>query len=111
MSSLYYFNPLSITQEVFRKDVLAWSKLYNLITGAVGMNDRTNILEQPIKLSSYSRCRLPVISSTNITYNECLDERAHELFQLSNFIVFNILLFKLKNKRLIILFFRLVDEI
>lgn len=83
MSSLYYFNPLSITQEVFRKDVLAWSKLYNLITGAVGMNDRTNILEQPIKLSSYSRCRLPIISSTNITYDGCLDERAHELFQLS----------------------------
>lgn len=83
MSSLYYFNPLSITQRVFRKDILSWGKLYNFITDTVGMNDRTGTLTQPIKLKTYSRCYLPAILPTSVTYNDCLNLRAYELFQLS----------------------------
>lgn len=83
MSSLYYFNPLDATLKFYRKDILAWKKLYNLVHPTTGLVDRTGKLQQPIQLSQYSRCCLPNLSTSSLTYSQCLVFRAQELFDLS----------------------------
>lgn len=83
MSSLYYFNPLAVTNNLLRKEVISWSKIYKFVGFAIGMNDRTGLFQQPIKLDLYDRCQLPKIKTTDLTYDECLDRRAKELFDLS----------------------------
>jgi hypothetical protein len=84
MSSLYYFNPLSIVHASTESDVKEWAKLYNLIGAAVCMNDRSGGFKQPIKQSVYSACALPQINdSFNLSYSDCCDKRAEELYELS----------------------------
>lgn len=83
MSDLYYFNPLSFVHHSFRKDVLKWSKVYGLIGHAVGMNDRMKLFKQPVAQSIYSKCELPTLRTTTMTYADCCDTRAKELFDLS----------------------------
>jgi hypothetical protein len=83
MSNLYYFNPLTVTKEMLTKDVIQWSRIYNLIGVAVCMNDRSATLRQPLRLSVYDRCKLPSLEGPTMTYDDCADKRAQELWELS----------------------------
>jgi hypothetical protein len=83
MSSLYYFNPLTVIQKFHRKESFGWNKIYNLISQAVVMNDRTGLLKQPINIEIYPNCKLPELAFTDITYDMCADRRAKELYDLS----------------------------
>ena len=83
MTALYYFNPITVTKGLLTKDAISWSKVYNLIGRAVGMNDRSGTLTQPIKQAIYDRCRLPVLEDRAYSYEECCDRRARELWDLS----------------------------
>jgi len=83
MKSLYYFNPITVTNNLFRKDAISWGKVYNLIGQAVGMNDRSGTLSQPIKLATYDKCRLPELSSTYMSYDDAADKRVQEIYEAS----------------------------
>jgi len=84
MNSLYYFNPLSFSQFPINQDIANWSKIYKLINFAVGMNDRTGTLKQPVRQSIYAKCELPALDpSFNLSYSDCCDKRAAELYELS----------------------------
>lgn len=83
MKTLYYFNPLAIVNGSHRRDVQSWAKLYGLIGHAVGMNDRTEQFKQPVRQSIFPACELPVLVDTGLTYSECCDRRADELYKLS----------------------------
>jgi hypothetical protein len=83
IKSTYFFNPLVVGSTMLRKDIFHWNKLYRLINFAVNMNDRTGALKQPIHQSIYNRCAMPEYKITNISYKECCDNRAKELFELS----------------------------
>lgn len=83
MKSLYYFNPMTVTNKLFKKDVIAWSKVYNLIGQAVGMNDRSGTLSQPISLATYDRCKLPILNSSYVSYDEAANQRVKEIYETS----------------------------
>jgi hypothetical protein len=83
MKSLYYFNPISVVRGLYRKDVIAWSGIYKLIGHAIGMNDRSNTLKQPIRLKMAPSCLMPDFAPFNGTYDDCVDARVKELYDLS----------------------------
>lgn len=83
MTSLYYFNPLAVAGKFYRKDAISWSKVYNLINNAVVMNDRTGQFKQPINIEIHPNCKLPDLSSSSLSYDECADRRTKELYDLS----------------------------
>lgn len=83
MRTTYFFNPISLREKSFRKDVLDWGKLYNLLNHAVNINDRTSTLKLPVHQSVYEQCRLPEYVQTSISYQECCDERAKQIYDLS----------------------------
>ena len=82
MKSLYYFNPLTINS-LKTEDVAAWRKIYNLIGHAVGMNDRSGTLVQPINLAMHDACRLPELSSQSLSYDDAVDLRVKAIYQAS----------------------------
>jgi hypothetical protein len=83
LNSTYFFNPNVLRLSVFRKDILNWVKLYRLINFSVSMNDRTGTLIQPIKQSIYDSCAMPAYKQTKLTYKDCCDEKAKQLYDLS----------------------------
>lgn len=83
MKSLYYFNPLSVVRNLYRKDVIAWSNVYKLIGHAIGMNDRTDTFKQPMRLKMYEGCRMPEYAPITHTYDDAVNERVKQLYDLS----------------------------
>ena len=83
MKSTYFFNPISVRDSMFRKDVLEWGKIYNLINHAVNTNDRTQTLKLPIHQSIYDKCVMPAYATTNMSYQDCCDEKVKEIYELS----------------------------
>lgn len=83
MKSTYFFNPITVRDKSFRKDILDWGKIYKLLNFAVSINDRTSTLKLPIHQSVYEQCVMPEYKSTSITYEQCCDERAKQIYDLS----------------------------
>lgn len=83
MKSLYYFNPLKVRDTFFRKDAIAWAKMYRFLGHAVGLNDRTGYFQQPLKQKVHSACIMPDYRYSKITYQECCDNRAKELYEFA----------------------------
>lgn len=83
MKSFYYFNPLYVIEQIPRKDVIQWSLLYKYLNGAVCLNDRSETLEQPLKTKILSTCVMPEFHEFQPSYADCVDQRAKEIFDLS----------------------------
>jgi len=83
MKSLYYYNPISFIHSIYRKDVTAWGSIYKLINEAVGMNDRSGLLKLPIHLKMYKQCLMPEYKIFTESYNDCVQKKVTELYNLS----------------------------
>ena len=83
MKSLYYFNPITVRNTFFRKDALAWAKMYKFLGQAVGLNDRTGYFQQPLNLKVHPTCMMPDLKYSKTTYKECCDIRAKELYDFA----------------------------
>lgn len=81
MKSLYYYNPIVVTDKM--KGIDEWRKLYRYLPLAVGICDRTESFQQPLRLTIADTCKLPTLRTTNLSYTDCCDNRAKELFDLS----------------------------
>lgn len=81
--SLYYYNPATVNLKFLTKGALKWNKIYNWINRAVFLHDRSNTYQLPIMSETYDRCILPSLSYTNKSYEQCCDERAKQLYDLS----------------------------
>lgn len=82
-SSLYWFNPMTVSRDLTGVDTAQWTKIYRILGRAIGMVDRTETLRQPIRVSVYDRCRLPSQEGPSLSYDECCRLRARELWQQS----------------------------
>lgn len=80
--STYYFHPSIVTRDMHRKDSLLWGRMYKVFNQSVMLLDRTGNLQQPIRQSLYEECKLPTLRPA-VSYKECCDNRAKELFEHS----------------------------
>jgi len=83
MKSLYYFNPISIEPNQSQTDIADWKLLYKAINFTVGLVDRTNQFKQPISTKVYPGSELPPLTSNFLSYRDCCNKRAAELWDLS----------------------------
>ena len=83
MKSLYYINPNSILPSLTYPEIADWKSMYRAISYAVGLIDRSNQFIQPINISVYSGCKLPLLQTQPLTYKDCCNNRAAELWELS----------------------------
>ena len=83
MKSVYYFNPNAILPTSNYPDVAEWKSIYKAISHAVGLVDRTNNLKQPVSTSVFPGSELPALQTTNLSYKDCCNKRAAELWNLS----------------------------
>jgi len=81
--SLYYFNPIPLTKNTSYAEVNDWKSIYKFISLGVGLNDRTYQFKQPVNSKIYHKYQLPQLSTTNMSYKDCCDKRAKELWDLS----------------------------
>lgn len=62
----------------------ALKKMYGWFYPAATIIDRTENLVMPTKNRLHPACRLPKLRSINMTYRDCCNHRAHEIWNLSD---------------------------
>lgn len=60
-----------------------WSSIYKVIHLNVSLVDRTEKVKLPFDFKLYDKFKLPTDLSSTLTYEQCCDRRAFELYQLS----------------------------
>jgi hypothetical protein len=83
MSGILLKNPLLIIKNSSGKDFDLWNTWYNVFTQSWDFVDRTEQFKFPIRTEIYDQCRLPVLSNKHLSYKECCDKRAKEIWDTS----------------------------
>ena len=84
MNTLYYFNPISVLRLSKEQDIANWGKMYNYINPNSSLVDRAEVFKQPVNVSLYHRCQIPPAQAQSLTYKDCCDLRAKQLWDKSN---------------------------
>ena len=83
MKSVYYFNSNAVLPTSVYPEIADWKAMYKTISNAVGLIDRTKQFNQPISTSVYPGSELPILQPQSLTYRDCCNKRAAELWDLS----------------------------
>lgn len=84
MSTLLLHSPLvAIRKMTGKPDIDNWAKTYRYLTPTWDLVDRTGQFKFPMKSSVHASCKLPTLTSKHLTYKECCDNRAKEIWDLS----------------------------
>ena len=83
MKSVYYFNSNAVLPNPLYPEIADWQSMYKTISRAVGLIDRTNQFKQPINTKVYPVSELPILQSQSLSYRDCCNKRAQELWDLS----------------------------
>jgi hypothetical protein len=83
MKSLLFKNPLPIINRNTGTDFDLWSTWYNTFIPSWDLVDRTEQFKFPIRTEIYEQCRLPVLTHKHLSYKECCDKRAKEIWDAS----------------------------
>lgn len=70
---------MSMLSNFYGEDFKLWRTWYNHANYSVDYLDRAEYFKFPIRTEIYNRCRLPD-NLTNLTYKECCNITAHEIF-------------------------------
>lgn len=83
MTSLIYKNPINAIKRLSGSDIDIWKDYYNFFNLATDIVDRTGLLELPVRTSTHNLCKLPKLRQHNLSYDECCNTRANEIWKLS----------------------------
>jgi hypothetical protein len=80
MNQLYYYNPITVVNQLTTPDIKAWSSIYNFIGKSVNIIDRTETLVQPINTVLHSSSVMPTVVPTMLTFADCVTLRAKTIW-------------------------------
>ena len=84
MNSLLYYKAINAIRLNQDSDFVNFAKIYKFIGIGVTLTDRTEQFEFPIKTTLYNQCQLPTLQPSTLTYRDCCNRRAQELWELSH---------------------------
>jgi hypothetical protein len=82
MKSLYLANCSDLVNTEYPGS-REWSSIYSVINLNVSLVDRSNKLKLPYNFKLYEQFQLPTDLSSSLTYEQCCDRRANELYEKS----------------------------
>ena len=83
MTFYYSFRPGQTLLDSPTQDLKTWESIYKFISYGVSMVDRTGNFTQPIQTKLYAGCCLPSLTSQSLSYRDCCNSRAQEIWQKS----------------------------
>lgn len=83
MKSLYYYNAITCTRSGTGPGYSGFKKIYNWAYPAAVLFDRTDQLRTPVRGKLNPRCAIPKLTTTNLNYRDCCDQRAQEIWNVS----------------------------
>ena len=94
--------------------VSEWSGIYKVIANSVCLIDRTENIQIPFNVKLYDRFKMPTdLTSYDLTYEQCCDRRANELYTLSKQLDKPLLIFYsggIDSTLMLISFFKAIPE-
>lgn len=113
MQELYMASTRTL-QEYDAPPVHEWSGIYNVIASSVCMVDRTENVKIPFNVKLYDKYRMPTdMTECDLSYEQCCERRANELYELSKVLDKPILLFYsggIDSTLMLITFFKVIPE-
>jgi hypothetical protein len=70
-------------QQYDSPDVKTWSSMHKIVPASVLLTDRTGFVKPPFNIKLYDKFKMPTDFSEELSYEQCCERRAVELYELS----------------------------